>query len=105
MSSRRGALFVKQRKVPDWLSAPLVVGAFGLLWLLERRRPLRREVEPKLRRNARNLAVAGVAAASLQLIERPLIQPLTALVERSGWGLLKRLRLPLWLEVVAAVVL
>ena len=93
--------------MPAWLSAPLVIGAFGLLWLLERRRPLRRrEVEPKLRRNARNLALAGVAAVSLQLVERPLIQPLAALVERRRWGLLKRVaRLPLWLEVALAVIL
>lgn len=96
---------MKGRKVTAWLSAPLVVGAFGLLWLLERRRPLRRKVEPKLRRNARNLAVAGVAAASLQLIERPIIQPLTTLVERRSWGLLKLLRLPKWLEVLLAVIL
>ena len=96
---------MRKREVPVWLSAPLVVGAFGLLWLLERRRPLRREVEPKLRRTARNLAVAGVAAASLQLVERPVIQPLTALLERRRWGLLKLVRLPLWMEVAAAVVL
>jgi sterol desaturase/sphingolipid hydroxylase (fatty acid hydroxylase superfamily) len=98
---------VKERQVPAWLSAPLVIGAFGLLWLLERRRPLRRrEVEPKLRRNARNLALAGVAAVSLQLVERPLIQPLAALVERRRWGLLKRVaRLPRWLEVALAVIL
>ena len=93
--------------MPAWLSAPLVIGAFGLLWLLERRRPLRRrEIEPKLRRNARNLALAGVAALSLQLVERPLVQPLAALVERRRWGLLKRVaRLPLWLEVALAVML
>jgi sterol desaturase/sphingolipid hydroxylase (fatty acid hydroxylase superfamily) len=96
---------VKKRQVPAWLSGSLVVGAFGLLWLLERRRPLRRGVEPVLRRNARNLAVAGVAAAALQLVERPVTQPLTALVERRGWGLVKLLRLPKWLEVAAAVVL
>ncbi|HEX8653395.1 MAG TPA: sterol desaturase family protein [Pyrinomonadaceae bacterium] len=98
---------MKERQVPAWLSAPLVIGAFGLLWLLERRRPLRRrEVEPKLRRNARNLALAGVAAVSLQLVERPLIQPLAALVERRRWGLLKRVaRLPRWLEVALAVIL
>lgn len=96
---------MKERKAPAWLSASLVVGAFGLLWMLERRRPLRREVEPKLRRNARNLAVASVAAAALQLTERPLIQPLTALVERRRWGLLKRVRLPQWLEIAAAVIL
>lgn len=96
---------MKKSQVPAWLSAPLIVGAFGLLWLLERRRPLRREVEPKLRRNARNLAVAAVAVVSLQLVERPVIEPLTALVEKRGWGLLKRVRLPKWMEVALAVVL
>lgn len=96
---------MRKREVPAWLSVPLVVGAFGLLWWLERRRPLRREVEPKIRRTARNLAVAGVAAASLQIVERPVIKPLTALLERRRWGLLKRVRLPLWAEVAAAVVL
>ncbi len=96
---------MNQRKMPAWLSGALVVGAFGLLWLLERHQPLRRAYEPKLRRNARNLAVAGLAAASLQLVERPLIEPLTTLVERRRWGLLKLVRLPTWLEVTLAVVL
>lgn len=96
---------VKQRKVPAWLSAPLVAGAFGLLWLLERRRPLRREVEPVARHDARNLMVACAGALSLQLTERPVTERLTTLVERRRWGVLKRLRLPVWLEVAAAVVL
>jgi sterol desaturase/sphingolipid hydroxylase (fatty acid hydroxylase superfamily) len=91
--------------VPGWLGASLVVGAFGLLWLLERRRPLRKEVELKLQRTARNLAVAGLAAVSLQLIERPVINSLTVLVQRRRWGLLKLFRLPAWLEAVLAVVL
>jgi sterol desaturase/sphingolipid hydroxylase (fatty acid hydroxylase superfamily) len=96
---------VKHSKVPTWLSGSVVLGACGLLWLLERRKPLRREVEPKLRRTGRNLAVAGLAAASLQFIEQPLIKRLTAFVERRRWGLVKRLRLPTWLEVTLAVIL
>jgi sterol desaturase/sphingolipid hydroxylase (fatty acid hydroxylase superfamily) len=96
---------VKERKVPTWLSAPLVVGAFGLLVWLERRRPLRRAVEPKLRREARNLAVAAVSAAALRVTEKPVADALTALVERRRWGLLKLLRLPAWLEVALAVAL
>jgi sterol desaturase/sphingolipid hydroxylase (fatty acid hydroxylase superfamily) len=93
------------RRVPTWLRGSLFVAAFGLLWLLERRRPLRREVESKIVRTGRNLAVAGLAAASLQLTERPLIQSLTALVQSRRWGLLKFLRLPTWLELMLAVVL
>jgi hypothetical protein len=50
---------VAENRVPGWLSGLLVGGAFCALLWLERRRPLRRSVEPKLRRNARNLAVAA----------------------------------------------
>src|SRR5829696_5879100 len=92
-------------KVPSWLSGALVLGAFGALVWLERRRPLREERESKLTRSARNLAVAAVGAAALRLTEAPLAGRLTALVERRRWGLLKLVRLPLWLEVAAAVVL
>ncbi|MFL6209876.1 MAG: sterol desaturase family protein [Pyrinomonadaceae bacterium] len=96
----------RAHKLPAWVSAPLVVGAFVALAWLERRRPLRRDtVEPKLRREARNMAVAGAGALVLQLAEAPVIAPLTRLVERRGWGLLKRVRLPAWLEIALAVVL
>lgn len=97
---------MKSRKMPAWLSAPLIVGAFGALLWLERRRLLRRRtVESKLTRDARNLAVAALGAVALQIAERPVIEPLTQLVERRKWGLLKRFRLPLWLEVALAVIL
>ena len=96
---------MKERKVPAWLSAPLVLGAFGLLVWLERRRPLRRAVEPKARREARNLAVAAAGAVALSLTEKPLAEALTSLAERRRWGLLKVVRLPEWVEVALAVVL
>ena len=96
---------MKVGDVPKWVSGPLVVGAFGLFLWLERRRPLRRAIEARLTREARNLAVAAAGAAALQLTERPVIGPLSALIERRRWGLLKRACLPVWLEVVLAVIL
>jgi sterol desaturase/sphingolipid hydroxylase (fatty acid hydroxylase superfamily) len=94
------------RKFPTWINATLAVGAFGALVWLERRRPLRRRlVEAKLTRDARNLAVAGVAAAALQLAERPVVERLTVLVERRKVGLLKQAALPRALEIASAVVL
>lgn len=93
-------------KLPAWLSGTLIVGAFGALLWLERRLPLRHSsIEPKLTRDARNLAVAALGAAALQIAERPVVEPLTQLVEQRRWGLLKRVRLPLWLEVALAVIL
>jgi hypothetical protein len=51
-------------KVPSWLSGALVLGAFGALVWLERRRPLREERESKRVRSARNLAVAAAATSA-----------------------------------------
>jgi sterol desaturase/sphingolipid hydroxylase (fatty acid hydroxylase superfamily) len=82
-----------------------VIGEFCLLLWLERRRPLRRAVEPKLRRSARNLSVATLSAVALQVTERPLIASLVSSVERRGYGLLKQLPMPRWLEVPLAVAL
>jgi sterol desaturase/sphingolipid hydroxylase (fatty acid hydroxylase superfamily) len=96
---------MREKKLPTWITAPLALGAFGLLVWLERRRPLRRAVEPGLGREARNLAVAAAGAVVLSIAERPVVEPLAALVERRRWGLLKRARLPLWLEVPLAVAL
>jgi len=92
-------------KVPSWLGGALVLGAFGALVWLERRRPLRVEREPKLARTARNLTLAAAGAAALALTERPAAERLTALVERRRWGLLKLVRCPAWLEVALAFVL
>lgn len=96
---------MQKREVPTWLSASLVLGTFGLVLWLERRRPLRRNVEAKLRREGRNLALASISAVALQFTERPLLARLTTVIERRNWGLLRRLSLPLWLEVALAVVL
>src|SRR5438876_12346170 len=96
---------MRSRKVSGWVGLLLVGGAFGALLWLERRRPLRRAVESKLRREGRNLAVAALSAAAIQLAEEPVTASLTALVEQRRWGLLKRLNLPAWLEVPLAVVL
>ena len=96
---------MSQRKHSSWLGGALVAGAFGALWWLERRRPLRRAVEPANRRDARNLGVALAAGAALRLTEKPVAERLTALVERRRWGLVKRLPLPPWAETALALVL
>jgi sterol desaturase/sphingolipid hydroxylase (fatty acid hydroxylase superfamily) len=91
--------------LPAWLSFGLVAGTFLTLAIFERRRPLRRSVEPALQRTGRNLAIAALGAIAVQVAETPIVAPVAAAVERRRWGLLKRLRLPAWLEVSAAVLL
>jgi sterol desaturase/sphingolipid hydroxylase (fatty acid hydroxylase superfamily) len=92
------------KEFPAWASALIAGGVLAGLVLLETVRPLRtRQAEPKLRRAARNLAMAGASALAIQLTDSPVTKPLTRLVERRRWGLVKRLGLPPWLEVPLAL--
>jgi sterol desaturase/sphingolipid hydroxylase (fatty acid hydroxylase superfamily) len=86
-------------------SAILLAAEFILLAWLERRRPLRRATEPKIRREARNLALGGLGAVAMQLAEIPVASRLAAITEQHRWGVLNLVRLPLWAECVAALVL
>lgn len=95
-----------ERPLPRWLTVGLAVGGFAALVWLERRQALRQpQLEPKLRRDVRNLAVGGLGAIALHVAERPIVAPLARLVRRRRWGLLQRMGLPLWAETAMAVVL
>jgi sterol desaturase/sphingolipid hydroxylase (fatty acid hydroxylase superfamily) len=93
------------RRLPLWLTVPLALGGFLLFNWLERRRPLRKQTEPKLRREARNIGVSGMSAAALELTEISLVLALTRSVARRRWGILPHLPLPLWAELPAALLL
>lgn len=95
----------QDRRIPGWLSGAVVLGAFGLLVWAETRRPLRERREGKVRRDVRNLTVALLSAATLQTLEKPVVEPLSRLVERRRWGLLKQFDLPPRAENVLAVAL
>jgi sterol desaturase/sphingolipid hydroxylase (fatty acid hydroxylase superfamily) len=89
-----------------WIQAGLGLAACAGVWWLEHRRTLRADqVEPKERRVARNLAIAGATALVTQLAEQPLVRPISAAVDARRWGVVPALRLPGWLETALAVIL
>jgi sterol desaturase/sphingolipid hydroxylase (fatty acid hydroxylase superfamily) len=94
-------------RTPWWrvLAPVLVGGTFLVLTALERRRPLRRVREAKWRHVSRNIVFAGAAAATVNLLERPVVEPLANAIERRRWGLLYVCRLPPPLHLILAVVL
>ena len=89
--------------LPAWLTGGLIVGAYAALIWAENRRPLRRRTQPVVSRDLRNLALAAMSGVVLGVLQAPVVGPLTRLVERRRWGLLKALRLPGWLELPLAV--
>src|SRR5829696_2029572 len=93
------------KRIPGWVSGAVVLGALAAILWAETRQPLRRQEHDKVRRNVRNLAVAGMSAATLQVLERPVVEPLARMVEERRWGLLKQVPLPAWAEMALAVAL
>lgn len=87
------------------MGAIIAAATFAALVLLELRRPLRQEVEGKLRRVSRNLVFAALSGFTVFMIERPLVMPLAQWVERSRFGLLPSLGLPRWFAIALALIL
>jgi sterol desaturase/sphingolipid hydroxylase (fatty acid hydroxylase superfamily) len=82
-----------------------LAGVAGAVFVAERRRRARVRVEPAAVHTGRNLAIPGMAAATVQAVEAPVVLPLARLVERRRWGLVFRLGGPSWLRDLAAIVL
>ena len=91
--------------LPGGLVYAVVFGTFAVLVALESLRPLRPPVEPKPRRLARNVALAGLGAAVLSLMQVPLIMPVAEWARAEHLGLLNRVTLPRAAEIGAAVLL
>lgn len=93
------------KRLLEFAVMPVAIGTFAVLFWLERRRPLRRADESRTIRTIRNLAAGGLAAAALQVAERPVASRLSRFVERRRMGLLKSIRMPRTVEIFLAVIL
>jgi sterol desaturase/sphingolipid hydroxylase (fatty acid hydroxylase superfamily) len=83
-----------------------LLGGFALfvLWT-ERRRRARPYVEPFPTHAGRNLAIAGLAAATVHLLETPVVLPVSRAIAQRRAGLTARLAGPRWLKDAVAVLL
>ena len=90
---------------PFWATPLLVLSAFTLIAVAESYRPLRKRRESKTRRIARNLITAGLTAAVTSALQKPLLDPVVARVERDRLGLLHQFRLPEGLRIGLGVLL
>ena len=86
------------------LRGALLVAA-ATIWALERKRRARPYVEPASRHTTRNLAVAGLAAATVHLLETPAVVPVARAAARQQSGLVWMVPGPSWLRGVLAVLL
>jgi sterol desaturase/sphingolipid hydroxylase (fatty acid hydroxylase superfamily) len=87
------------------IRAAIVAGWVAGLLFWEWKRSLRRVVDSKLKRDARNLAIAGFAAIAMQLFEVPVAVAIATRAQRQGSGLLQIIPAPEWARIVTAILL
>ena len=72
---------------------------------LETVRPLRRRLEPRLRRTIRNFTTGALSLAIVTILQAPIVMPLVHWTQKHGVGLLNLVELPAALAVGLAVLL
>ena len=87
------------------VTAAVVALAFLAMAAAETARPLRRRVESRLRRTARNVTMGGLSLAVITLLQAPVIAPVAAWTERRGWGVLRLVDLPPAAALVLGILL
>jgi sterol desaturase/sphingolipid hydroxylase (fatty acid hydroxylase superfamily) len=87
------------------IRAAIVAGWVAGLLFWEWKRSLRRVIDSKLKRDARNLAIAGFAAIAVQLFEVPVVVAIATRAQRQGSGLLQIIPAPEWARTVTAILL
>ena len=92
-------------RVGDLIRGSLLLAAAAMVLVMERRHRARPYVESRSTHTTRNLAIAGLAAVTVQLLEAPVVMPLARTVARRRWGLSHAIGGPPWLRGVLAVLL
>ena len=83
----------------------VMIGAAAVLFVWEKRRPLRRATQPEPARTLRNVAMGAMSLAVVGFLQSPLVKPLAARVDERRLGLAQRLSGPAWLRDAAAFLL
>ncbi len=93
------------RPWPRWVLPAFVVCALLLFLAVETLSPLRLRRESKLRRLGRNLFLAGVGGATIELLQIPVLVPVASWSAAHRIGLLNWLGARGWPRVAATIVL
>jgi len=87
------------------ISAAVIGGAYLTMLTAETLRPLRKRVEPKMRRVVRNFTTGGVSLAILTLLQAPLLIPVAQWTADHRFGLLNLASLEKPIRLILAIVL
>jgi sterol desaturase/sphingolipid hydroxylase (fatty acid hydroxylase superfamily) len=83
----------------------VMLGAAVVLFVWEKRRPLRRRTQQEPGRTLRNLALGAMSLAVVGMLQSPLVKPLAARVAMRRLGFAQQLAGPAWLRDAIAFLL
>lgn len=87
------------------ITIAVIAATWGALLYFESRKPLRRSVEPKLRRTARNLTLSVLSLLAGIVMEAVLVIPIARWTAMHQLGLLNLFEAANWLEIAIAIIL
>src|SRR5690606_24172070 len=83
----------------------VMAAAAVALFVVEKRRPLRKATQREPSRTLHNLALGALSLAVVRVLQQPLVQPLAHDVAQKRIGIAQRLRAPAWVRDAAAFML
>ena len=83
----------------------VMIGAAAVLFVCEKRRPLRKRTQAEPARSLRNIAMGAMSLAVVGLLQAPVVKPLAVRVVARREGIAQRLPFGAWLRDVAAFLL
>ena len=86
-----------------WLIPLIGLAGLVVFSLAESLRPLRRRREPRLRRLARNLTMAGLGLATVEILQVPILVPVSRWTSSNGFGLVRLAPVSPWARAVIAI--
>lgn len=104
-----GRLQEKDRFQPGrtltFAAGAVMAGAAIILFIAEKRKPLRQQRQEEPRRTIRNLVMGAGSIAVVNALQRPLVDPLAVRVREERWGIAQRVGGPEWLRDAIAFLL
>lgn len=83
----------------------VMVGAAIALFVAEKQKPLRQQHQKERARTIRNLVMGAGSIAVVNLLQRPLVDPLAERVRERRWGIAQQVEGPEWLRDAVAFLL
>jgi len=83
----------------------IMIGAATVLFIAEKRRPLRRRTGAEPVRTLRNLAMGAMSLGVVRVLQAPVVQPLARRVAQYRLGIAQQLAVPAWTRDAAALLL